>query len=412
MTVQAAPGPLRTKVMTDVETTPDGDAAGSRLASVDLGSALDAFGDASLLAAGKVNLIALDAIVDRLGARWPLRRDQVLEHADRAIARRLQSNGYHVRVSETDFLICQPDVGRFSGQAACLQILREILTHFIGDGAQADYGVLQVTKVSASEIQGSRVRVSEVEEGERREREEAPPPARAIERWTPFVAGDGRELSVTCELAPVYELRSFGRIGYRMVREVRVVGSGERLNAAMVRALSPGDILRIDLATVAHGINRLMEAQGDSRQPSLIVPVSFSSLSSQRGRMEIARLLMDVRAHVERGVICQIGDIDGVPEASLLQVVALIRPYCLLVIAHLDGVTGATGFSRLKRSGLQGLSVDCPSAPNETVLLRWMTATIQGARQVVRSTLLYGVTSPRHAAFAAQLGATHVSLDQ
>ncbi len=397
--------------MTDEHPTVGGsEAAASRLASMDLGSALDPFGDAGLLAAGKVNLIALDAIVDRLGARWPLRRDQVLEQADRTIARRLQSNGYHVRVSETDFLICQPELGRFSGQAVCLQILREILTHFIGDGAQADHGVLQVTKVGGTEIQGSRVRVSEMEQGQRRESEEAATPVRAMERWTPFVAADGRELSVTCELAAVYELRSFGRIGCRMVREVRVVGSGERLNAAMVRALSPGDILRIDLATVAHGINRLLEAQGDARQPSLIVPVSFTSLSSQRGRMEIARLLMDVRARVERGVICQIGDIDGVPECSLNQVVSLIRPYCLLVIAHLDRVPGATGIGRLKRAGLHGLSVECPPAPNETVLLRWMTATIQGARQVVRSTLLYGVASPRHAAFAAQLGATHVSL--
>jgi hypothetical protein len=412
MTEAAAHEQLRARVMTDADTISHGEAAGSRLASVDLGSALDPFGDAGLLAAGKVNLIALDAIVDRLGARWPLRRDQVLEHADRTVARRLQSNGYHVRVSETDFLICQPELGRFSGQAACLQILREILAHFIGDGAQADQSVLQVTKVSPTEIQGSRVRVSAVERGERQEREAAAPPVSVMERWTPFVAADGRELSVTCDLAPVYELRSFGRIGCRMVRSVQVVGSGERLTAAMVRALPPGDILRIDLATVAHGINRLAETQGEARHPSLIVPVSFVSLSSQRGRMEIARLLMDVRARVERGVICQIGDIDGVPECSLSPIVALIRPYCLFVIAHLDKVPGAPSFSRLKRSGLQGLSMDCPPVASEAALLRWMTTTIQAARQVVRSTLLYGVASPRHAAFAAQFGATHASLSQ
>ncbi len=121
---------------------------------------------------------------------------------------------------------------------------------------------------------------------------------------------------------------------------------------------------------------------------------------------------MDVRARVERGVICQIGDIDGVPQASLLQVVALIRPYCLLVIAHLDNGAPTASVSRLKRSGLHGLSMDCPPLSNEAALLRWMTTTIQAARQVVRSTLLYGVSCPRHAVFAAQLGATHVSLDQ
>lgn len=385
--------------------------AGGRRTSIDLGSALDPFADAGLLAAGKVNLIALDAIADRLGPRWALRRDQIHEHVDRTLARRLQSGGYHIRVSETDFLICQPELGRFSGQAACLQLLREILTYFIGDGAQADHSVLQVTEVGATAIQGVRVRASEVEEGERTERESGAPTPRAMDRWTPFVAADGRELSVTCDLAPVFELRSFGRIGYRMARRVRVVGSGEVLTAGMVRALPPGDILRIDLATVAHGVNRLLAVDSDERQPSLIVPVSFTSLSSQRGRAEIARLLTDVRALVERGVICQISDIDGVPQGSLIQVVALIRPYCLLVVAHLEcGVPSAATLGRLKRSGVQGLAVDCPHALTEAALLRWMAITIRAVRQVVRSALLYGVASPRHAAFAAQLGATHASI--
>ncbi len=383
------------------------------MASVDLGSALDPFTDAGLLAAGKVNLIALDAIVERLGPRWALRRDQIHEHVDRTLQRRLPSSGYHVRVSETDFLICQPGLGRFAGQAACLRLLREILTYFIGDGAQADAGVLQVTQVSATEIQGSKVRVCDVEQGECMERAAGAPEPRAMNRWTPFVAADGRELSVTCDLAPVFELRSFGRIGCRMVRKVRVVGSDEVLTAAMVRALPQGDILRIDLATVAHGINQLEKAERDERQPSLIIPVTFTSLSSQRGRTKIAGLLMDVRCRVERGVICQIGDIEGVPECSLSQVVALIRPYCLLVIAHIDsGTATAATLSRLKRSGLQGLSVDCPRALSEEAMVRWMTTTLQAVRQVVRSALLYGVASPRHAAFAAQLGATHASIVQ
>lgn len=400
--------------MTEQDAAPaSGETADGRIASIDLGSALDTFSDAGLLAAGKVNLIALDAIVERLGPRWTLRRDQIHEHVDRTLLRRLQSSGYHVRVSETDFLICQPELGRFAGQAACLQFLREILTYFIGDGAQADSSVLQVTKVSATEIQGSRVRASEVEQGERMEREASAPSPRAMDRWTPFVAADGRELSVTCDLEPVFELRSFGRIGYRMARRVQVAGSGEVLTAAMVRTLPPGDILRIDLATVAHGINRLMVAQSDERQPGLIVPVSFTSLSSQRGRAEIARLLVEVRALVERGVICQIGDIEGVPECSLIQVVALIRPYCLLVVGHLDtGAPAAATLRGLKRSGLQGLSVDCPHGLSEAALLRWMTTTIQSVLQVVKSALLYSVASPRHAAFAAQLGATHASIVQ
>lgn len=385
-------------------------ATSGRIASMDLGTALDPFADAGLLASGRVNLIALDAIVDRLGPRWVLRCDQVHEHADRTIRRHLQSRGFHVRVSDTDFLICQPELGRFSGQASCLQMLREILTHFIGDGELATAGVLQVTKVSPTEIQGSRVNAYEVEQGERTERADNKPQAPGLRRWTPFVASDGRELSVTCTLEPVYELRSFGRIGYRMVRRVQAVSSGEVLTAAMLRALPPGDILRVDLATVAHGLNRIEAADEDKRQPSLIIPVSFTSVTSQRGRTEIARLLVDIRNRVDRGVICQIGDVEGVPECSLNQVITHIRPFCLFVIAHLEPGVSTTTLDRLRRSALQGVSVDCPPPRSEAELLRWMETTLKAVRRVVRSALVYNLASPRHAAFAAQLGATHASV--
>lgn len=386
--------------------------ASGRMTSVDLAAAVARFSDAGLLAEGKINLIALDAIVGRLGARWALRRDQIYDHVDRAIQRRLSAQGYHVRISETDFLICQPELGRFSGQAACLQILRDILTHFIGDAAQADDCVHQVTKVSETEIQGLRVRASEVEQGQRMEREasaSAPPP-RTADQWTPFLASDGRELHVTCNLEPVIELKSFGRIGFRIARRVLVTGSDEALTAAMVRKLSRVDILRIDLATVAHGMDRLRAAESGERQPSLIVPVSFTSLSSQRGRTEIARLLMEAGGLVKRGVICEIDDIEGVPQGAMLQVVSLIRPYCLFVVAHLAlGPPAAATVSQLKRSGVQALSVECPQRLSDAAFLRWMKTTIEAARRVVRSTLLYRVASPRHAALAAELGATHAS---
>lgn len=44
-------------------------ATSGRIASMDIGTALDPFADAGLLASGRVSLIALDAIVDRLGPR-------------------------------------------------------------------------------------------------------------------------------------------------------------------------------------------------------------------------------------------------------------------------------------------------------------------------------------------------------
>ena len=384
---------------------------GARITSVDLAAAAEQFSDPNLLSAGKINLIALDAIVERLGARRALRRASIHDHVDRTLQRRLGSQGYHLRVSDTDFLICQPELGRFSGQAACLQILREILTYFIGDITQADDCVHQVTKLSATEIHGSPVRACDVLQGEQMEREEgAPaPPPRSAPSWTPFVALDGREMHVVCNLEPVIELKLYRRIGFRIARRVLLAGANETLTPTMVRNLSLADILRIDLATVAGGLDGLRTAERDDRQPSLIVPVSFATLSSQRGRTEIARLLMEAGGLVKRGVICEINDIEGVPQGALLQVVSLIRPCCIFVVAHLDPSHPVAALGQLEGSGVQGVSVECPQQLGDAAFLRWMKATIKTARRVVRSTLIYRIAGPRQAALAADLGATHAS---
>ncbi len=382
------------------------------MVSVDIESALDPFTDPDLLGDGKVNLIALDAIVERLGERWPQRRDQIYGHVDRVLQRRLASQGFHLRISETDFLICQPELGRFSGQAACLQALREILSYFLGEAQRADSCVVQVTKVSANEIEGWQVRASEVDEGEQAERQARASPhtgTQTLDHWTPFVASDGRELRVTCSLDPVVELKTFGRIGFRIRARVEGPGS-EALTAVAISKLSRADLLRIDLATLVRGLEELRITTRGRLEPSLIVPVSFTTLSSQRGRVEFAKLLMEARSLVERGVICEIGSVVGVPEGVMLTVVSLIRPYCLFVVANIDGrLPGAATLSQLKRSGVQALSIQCPRWLGDTAFLHWMKTTIESARRVVRSTLLYGIASPRHAALAAEFGATHAS---
>ena len=52
---------------------------------MDLSSAIDQFSDPDLLTEGKVNFIALDAIVERLGKRWSQRRDRIYDQVDRTL---------------------------------------------------------------------------------------------------------------------------------------------------------------------------------------------------------------------------------------------------------------------------------------------------------------------------------------
>jgi len=205
-------------------------------------------------------------------------------------------------------------------------------------------------------------------------------------------------------------VKSFTRIGFRMIRRIIVVSSGEALTPREVAALPSADLVRADLATIGRGIDRLKAEGGGEQQLSLIVPVSFSSLASQRGRAELVAPVRDVASMVKLGVICEILDIEGVPQNALHEVTSLVRPLSLLVVGRLTNPT-AGAFGRLSGAGFQALSFECPPIVGDAEFIGWATSTVAAARKVAKSILVYGARTTKRAGALASLGATHVSLD-
>jgi len=230
-----------------------------------------------------------------------------------------------------------------------------------------------------------------------------------MDRWTPFVTADGRELRVSATLDPVFEAKGFNRIGFRLIRRViSVRHNGEdELSAQQVSQLSTAELLRVDLATIARGIGRL-EAE-EEQQRSLIVPISYTSLSSLKGRGEVVARLKDAGGLVKLGVICEVLDVDGVPPGVLLSAVSLVKPFALLVVGRLAD-TDPKAILRLEGTGLQALSFECPPELGEPEFQAWAASAVTAAKRVARSVLVYGAGTPSRAGILAALGASHVSV--
>jgi len=391
-----------------------------RLVSAGVEETLERFSDPALLAAGKVNVISLEAVEARFGPRWELRRDQVYDFASRVLERGVGADGFFVRVSPTDFFIVHPDLGALGGQAACLRYLREVLNHFLGEDGGAAAGVMQVTRIVRGQLEAREMdaRAQAHADGDPEPESDvgpAPKPqekdtgAHPLDRWTPFVAADGRQVRVTATLEPVYELKGFTRIGFRMIRRVIVVSSQEELSQQQVAMLSTADLLRVDLATIVRGIDRLSAESSGERQLSLIVPLSYTSLSSHKGRAEFVKQLKEAGALVKLGVICEICDIDGVPPSALLAATSLLRPFTLLVVGRLLN-TAPAAIVRLEGAGLQAVSVECPRGLGDAEFIGWATATIRAAKRVAKSVMVYRAATPKLAGTLASLGASHASI--
>jgi hypothetical protein len=397
-----------------------------RLVSAEAVDDVERFADHQLIAAGKITIMSLEAVQKALAERWQSRRDEVFAFADGVLARALGARGIHLRVSDSDYFIIHPSLSRLQGQAACLRYLREIQTRFVGSADHAVVGILQVTKIGKGRLETQPVDANKVEQiandpGEDLSvdqgthlaafHEDTDISTKLVNRWTPFTASDGRTLRISATLEPVYELKGFTRIGFRMIRRVIVVDTAEELTPQQVSALSTGDLLRADLATITRGIDRLKVEGAGEQQLSLIVPVSFSSLANARGRAELVEPVREAAALVKLGVICEVVDIEGVPTSALLAVTALLRPLSLLVVGRLTRPT-ASAFARLAGAGFQALSFECPHAGvGEAEFLGWASASLAAARKIARSVLVYRAGSMKRAGALASLGATHISID-
>jgi len=387
----------------------------TRIIDADARAALEQIRSSPMMADGKVSLMGLDAIREQLGARWLGRRDRVFEYVQTALKRQVGPHGFFVRVSETDYVVAQPNVSRLAGQAYCLNCLRDVLTFFLGEARLSDIIVHEVLAIDDGMIGARQLDTEAVqaeaakESAERARGAKVAPNLMSQDRWSPFTAHDGRRLRASSQLEPVFQLKTYGRIGYRMTRKALLLPGETPLSTADLGQLTSADIERIDFATLARGLNRLQQHTAGVREPSLILPVSFATLSSHRGRSMLTEFFEAAQANVQRGLICEVYDIEGAPASGLVQATALMRPHCMFIVGRLNAAP-VGGLSVLKDVGLHGVSIECPHVgDNEEAFAAFARTVTSAAKNVVRAVMLYGVAGPRQAAVASLHGATHAS---
>ncbi|HZV85615.1 MAG TPA: hypothetical protein VFF48_11575 [Brevundimonas sp.] len=394
-----------------LESEPEASPPVERFSTGDLGALLERFQASGMLEQGRINLIALDAIADRLGDRWEGRSEQVYQHVERTLTKHLESGGFFQRVSATDYLVVQPELGKFGGQASCMSYMRDLLAHFLGGAAPEALDVLEVTSLSGGRIFAAEIDGAYAFEAARTEPPVTPPATSSLpEAWNPFVAADGRTLRVSCTLEPVFELKSFTQIGFRISRRVLTMPGGVELNAQDLRNLTTADVERVDLATIARGVSRLRSEQGNAKQPTLLVPVSYTTLASQRGRGPLITRFKEATSGVEKGLVGEICDIEGVPGSALAAVTVLIKPFCLIVVAKLRAPPSRTP-EHLRDVRLQGVAFEAGQHPlDHREFVAWADRAVANARKVTRSVIIHGLASPEYLALAGLAGASHASL--
>ena len=369
-----------------------------------------------LVARGSVNVISIKAIRAWAGEWWSHKRTDVWTYVERKLHDHLDRQDLRARISDSEFLIAMNQDQGLAAQATSVKILEDVLTHLLGAASLTDLGIRSVIGLEDGAAVCRRIDPAIVLAARAR-RDSARSPVRiAVEpadeaRRTPvaFTTAGGAALRVDFTLEHVVSLRRNITTAVRIEPMVTHLASGRQTSARTLTKLSDRDIAFIDESTLKYAAVFARAAQGPNT-PELILPASFRTLGTQRGRDLLTGTAGLSLSLLRGGVMIELVDVTrGTPAGRLLEVVGLLRALTRGVIARVPPDKEALRVLRDAR--LAGLALDGSDLLGDASKIAMdIMGFGRDARGLAAMTILQGLPAEGYFAAADTAGLTHASL--
>jgi len=369
-----------------------------------------------LVARGSVNVISIKAIRQWAGEWWSQKRGDVWTYVELKLNEHLDRQDMRARISDSEFLIAMNNDQGLAAQATSVKILEDVLTHLLGAASPMDLGIRSVIGVEGGEAVCKPIDAAVILAARAR-RDSARSPVRVSvdpadeSRRTPvaFTTAGGAALRVDFTLEHVVSLRRNVTTAVRVEPMVTHLASGRQASARALTKLSDRDVAFIDESTLKYAAVFARSAQGPNT-PELILPASFRTLGTQRGRDLLTGTAGLSLALLRGGIQIELVDITrGTPAGRLLEVVGLLRALTRGVIARVPPDKEALRVLRDAR--LAGLALDASDLSGEAGKIAMdIMAFGRDAKGLAPMTILQGLPQEGYFAAAETAGLTHASL--
>lgn len=363
---------------------------------------LDRVIEAGLAAQGRVFALSLEPVRQSLGDRWEVKRDHIWDVAERTLERRLPPPDVFMRVDDTTFVAAVASQDAYDGQVLCADILRGLLSFFLGRNADDDVVLKRVASLDGGGLQC--VQIDPFAPRPLKPAQDSPPaPARGPEDWTPPLAGRRHTASiqtashapveVAFEIVPVWRLDTDSIGAFRIARHVADAG-----------ALSSAQVEAVDRATIEFLLPLLDEYRQEGGVFALIAPLSFSTLALVRPRLALIHQWASVADLMRQAVILEMQDVDaGVPTGRTGETAAMMAPFFRGLMVGIDDI-GAVA-KALSEHPFSGVVIDGDRLSVPALLGRL----IRAARKATRNILLVNGPSRLDEDSLRGAGVTHVA---
>lgn len=369
-----------------------------------------------LVARGSVNVISVRSIRMWAGDWWAQKRSDVWTYVERKLAEHLERNDLRARISESEFLIATTQEQGLAAQATSVRILEDVLTHLLGAADPAELGIRSVIGVEGGQAVCRRIDPAIILAARARRDSERSPVRISVDpadeaRRTPvaFTTAAGAALRVDFTLEHVVNLRRNITTAVRIEPMVTHLASGRQASARALTKLSDRDVAFIDESSLKYAAVFARSAQGP-HTPELILPASFRTLGTQRGRDLLTGTAGLSLGLLRGGVMIELVDVTrGTPAGRLLEVVGLLRALTRGVIARVPPDREALRVLRDAR--LAGLALDASDLTGDAgKIAADIMAFGRDARGLAGMTMLQGLPAEGFFAAAETAGLSHAAL--
>ena len=296
--------------------------------------------------AGRVIMLDLAAVREKVGPRWNARCEAIWDHTERTIKRHVQSRAIFCRADQTSYVISFTQMDGFAAQALGFRIMEDVVTHFLGSCSPTDMIVKIVSDMSKTEITASPVSFLPEHRSflpkltEARPAEERSPMSRG---FTPIIDG---QLQQDFSVDSLYNLKLDNPIGVRVSSSFFQPITLRPLKSTEQASLATRQLLRADLNTLQF-LRQLLHTTA----PKLVIaPLSMQTFSHTMSRRAILENLQELDIETRSRFIVELyGLEDGTPTSRLAETITILKPFSRSVMARIMPTRSAISNVRAAR---------------------------------------------------------------
>ena len=375
---------------------------------------------------GHTFLLKLDTLIVRLGAKWEDKREQVFDHLKVAFERAHPEPNWCIQINEDCWLGMLPESGSRKGALAMAEFWRELCSFFVGDMSALEIPLYDVLAEDVDRLSLKKINLAtyfpsddadnapiKVRQGASSAEDGRADGASAGGQRPLIVATSlshaGRNLKVASSVEPLFEMKKMVLIGHRLESLVMENFDNTLLDRKALANLDWGLREMVDILNIDQGLKLLKLRSPEQRKMMMVVPAAFSTFASARARQKITQEVQKAAVEMGLKVLFEVRGLDGVPPHRVLEIVSLIKPFCMTVVGSVS--PDRKVIAGLTKCGLSGVCVEYDGAKRDEDNLRdYLGGLAATAKLSAGACMVQGFDNYRQMAVARLAGVTHASM--